>query len=191
MDRSRRAAGTRPTCGRRLPTARELDAASGEHPVFVQRGGHVGVANSAALRMRRHHRDVGGSAVGHGRAARRRDPGWRAHRGGGARPGSPAASAGDAGSAGRPARAAVPALQPARHRRRPGPGADAGRGAGLPGRGGPGRADHAHQADVLGHAAGHGKGRHARLRRLAAGARLGPGLGLGAGRARRATRVGA
>ena len=35
----------------RLPTARELDAASGEHPVFVQRGGHVGVANSAALRM--------------------------------------------------------------------------------------------------------------------------------------------
>ena len=35
----------------RLPTARELDAASGEHPIFVQRGGHVGVANSAALRM--------------------------------------------------------------------------------------------------------------------------------------------
>ena len=35
----------------RLPTARELDAASAEHPVFVQRGGHVGVANSAALRM--------------------------------------------------------------------------------------------------------------------------------------------
>src|SRR5580658_1589617 len=35
----------------RLPTARELDAASGDHPVFVQRGGHVGVANSAALRM--------------------------------------------------------------------------------------------------------------------------------------------
>jgi len=35
----------------RLPTARELDAASGHHPVFVQRGGHVGVANSAALRM--------------------------------------------------------------------------------------------------------------------------------------------
>jgi predicted amidohydrolase YtcJ len=35
----------------RLPTARELDAASGEHPVFVQRGGHVGVANSAALRL--------------------------------------------------------------------------------------------------------------------------------------------
>jgi len=28
----------------RLPTARELDAASGEHPIFVQRGGHVGVA---------------------------------------------------------------------------------------------------------------------------------------------------
>jgi predicted amidohydrolase YtcJ len=35
----------------RLPTARELDAASARHPVFVQRGGHVGVANSAALRM--------------------------------------------------------------------------------------------------------------------------------------------
>src|SRR5277367_3551098 len=35
----------------RLPTARELDAASADHPVFVQRGGHVGVANSAALRM--------------------------------------------------------------------------------------------------------------------------------------------
>ncbi|MGH3223636.1 MAG: amidohydrolase, partial [Streptosporangiaceae bacterium] len=35
----------------RLPTARELDAASASHPVFVQRGGHVGVANSAALQM--------------------------------------------------------------------------------------------------------------------------------------------
>jgi predicted amidohydrolase YtcJ len=35
----------------RLPTAKELDAASGRHPVFVQRGGHVGVANSAAPRM--------------------------------------------------------------------------------------------------------------------------------------------
>jgi predicted amidohydrolase YtcJ len=35
----------------RLPTALELDAASARHPVFVQRGGHVGVANSAALRM--------------------------------------------------------------------------------------------------------------------------------------------
>ena len=35
----------------RLPTARELDAASADHPIFVQRGGHVGVANSAALRM--------------------------------------------------------------------------------------------------------------------------------------------
>src|SRR5580693_3760896 len=35
----------------RLPTARELDAASASHPVFVQRGGHVGVANSSALRM--------------------------------------------------------------------------------------------------------------------------------------------
>ncbi len=35
----------------RLPTARELDAASADHPIFVQRGGHVGVANSAALQM--------------------------------------------------------------------------------------------------------------------------------------------
>jgi predicted amidohydrolase YtcJ len=35
----------------RLPTAQELDAASARHPVFVQRGGHVGVANSAALRL--------------------------------------------------------------------------------------------------------------------------------------------
>ena len=36
---------------RRLPTAQELDAASAGHPIFVQRGGHVGVANSAALRI--------------------------------------------------------------------------------------------------------------------------------------------
>jgi len=35
----------------RLPTAQELDAASARHPIFVQRGGHVGVANAAALRM--------------------------------------------------------------------------------------------------------------------------------------------
>ena len=35
----------------RLPTARELDAASAGHPIFVQRGGHVGVANSAALQL--------------------------------------------------------------------------------------------------------------------------------------------
>ena len=35
----------------RLPTAGELDAASADHPIFVQRGGHVGVANSAALQM--------------------------------------------------------------------------------------------------------------------------------------------
>ena len=157
----------------RLPTARELDAASGEHPIFVQRGGHVGVANSAALRLAGITATVGGPALGHGRAAGRRDPGRRAHRGRGARPGSPAASAGDAGSAGRPARAAVPALQPARNRRRPRPRARAGRGGGLPGRGGPRRADHAHQADVLGHAAGDG-GRHPRLRRLAACARHGP-----------------
>lgn len=35
----------------RLPTARELDEATVDHPVFVQRGGHVGVANSMALRL--------------------------------------------------------------------------------------------------------------------------------------------
>lgn len=36
---------------RRLPTARELDEVSTDHPVFVQRGGHVGTANSLALRL--------------------------------------------------------------------------------------------------------------------------------------------
>ncbi|MDQ6773400.1 MAG: amidohydrolase [Candidatus Dormibacteraeota bacterium] len=35
----------------RLPTALELDRASAEHPIFVQRGGHVGVANSRALAL--------------------------------------------------------------------------------------------------------------------------------------------
>jgi predicted amidohydrolase YtcJ len=36
---------------RRLPTAAELDQATTEHPVLVQRGGHNGVLNSAALRL--------------------------------------------------------------------------------------------------------------------------------------------
>lgn len=36
---------------RRLPTATELDGASPEHPILVRRGGHVAVANSAALRL--------------------------------------------------------------------------------------------------------------------------------------------
>jgi predicted amidohydrolase YtcJ len=36
---------------RRLPTARELDAVSEEHPVFVPRGGHVATANTQALRL--------------------------------------------------------------------------------------------------------------------------------------------
>lgn len=36
---------------RRLPTAAELDRASTDHPIFLQRGGHVGVANSAALAL--------------------------------------------------------------------------------------------------------------------------------------------
>ena len=35
----------------RLPTARELDAASADHPIFLPRGGHVGVANSRALEL--------------------------------------------------------------------------------------------------------------------------------------------
>ena len=125
--------------GRLLDGGAELDVASADHPIFVQRGGHVAVANSAALRLGRHHRDVGGPALGYGGAAGRRDPGGRAHRGGGARPGSPSASSGDAGSAGRPARTAVPAVQPERNRRCPRSRARAGRGAGLPGRGGPRR----------------------------------------------------
>ncbi len=35
----------------RLPTAAELDQATTEHPVLLQRGGHNGVLNSAALRL--------------------------------------------------------------------------------------------------------------------------------------------
>lgn len=52
---------------KRLPTAVELDAASSEHPVFVQRGGHVGVANSLALELAGITRDgadpVGGTII--------------------------------------------------------------------------------------------------------------------------------
>jgi predicted amidohydrolase YtcJ len=33
----------------RLPTGAELDAAAGSHPVLARRGGHLAVANSAAL----------------------------------------------------------------------------------------------------------------------------------------------
>src|SRR6202167_2306126 len=36
---------------RRLPTAAELDKATTGHPVLLQRGGHNGVLNSAALRL--------------------------------------------------------------------------------------------------------------------------------------------
>jgi predicted amidohydrolase YtcJ len=36
---------------RRLPTARELDQATRDHPVWVKKGGHEGVANSLALRL--------------------------------------------------------------------------------------------------------------------------------------------
>ncbi len=35
----------------RLPTAPELDQATREHPVWVKRGGHIGVANSLALKL--------------------------------------------------------------------------------------------------------------------------------------------
>src|SRR6516165_3039690 len=37
----------------RLPTLAELDAAAPDHPVFARRGGHLAVANSAALRAAR------------------------------------------------------------------------------------------------------------------------------------------
>jgi predicted amidohydrolase YtcJ len=36
---------------RRLPTAAELDEATTDHPVLLQRGGHNGVLNSAGLRL--------------------------------------------------------------------------------------------------------------------------------------------
>jgi len=36
---------------KRLPTAEELDQATSEHPVWVKKGGHEGVANSLALRL--------------------------------------------------------------------------------------------------------------------------------------------
>ncbi|MFI7708685.1 amidohydrolase [Nonomuraea sp. NPDC049480] len=42
----------------RLPTAGELDTASTEHPICVQRGGHVMVVNSRALAMAGFGRDI-------------------------------------------------------------------------------------------------------------------------------------
>jgi len=36
---------------RRMPTRQELDAVSPDHPVFIPRGGHVALANSAALSL--------------------------------------------------------------------------------------------------------------------------------------------
>src|ERR1700733_4068187 len=45
---------------RRLPTAAELDQATTRHPVLVQRGGHNGVLNSAALRLAGIGRDTPG-----------------------------------------------------------------------------------------------------------------------------------
>jgi predicted amidohydrolase YtcJ len=42
----------------RLPTALELDQATREHPVWVKRGGHIGVANSLALKLANITRDT-------------------------------------------------------------------------------------------------------------------------------------
>ncbi len=42
----------------RLPTAPELDQATQEHPVWVKRGGHIGVANSLALKLANITRDT-------------------------------------------------------------------------------------------------------------------------------------
>jgi predicted amidohydrolase YtcJ len=42
----------------RLPTAPELDQATREHPVWVKRGGHIGVANSLALKLANITRDT-------------------------------------------------------------------------------------------------------------------------------------
>ena len=42
----------------RLPTALELDQATQEHPVWVKRGGHIGVANSLALKLANITRDT-------------------------------------------------------------------------------------------------------------------------------------
>ena len=42
----------------RLPTAPELDQASVDHPVWVKRGGHIGVANSLALKLANITRDT-------------------------------------------------------------------------------------------------------------------------------------
>jgi predicted amidohydrolase YtcJ len=62
----------------RLPTRTELDAASPNHPVVARRGGHLAVANSAAL-------GLAGITSGHAGPARRQHRarrGWRAERGG-------------------------------------------------------------------------------------------------------------
>jgi predicted amidohydrolase YtcJ len=42
----------------RLPTALELDQATLDHPVWVKRGGHIGVANSLALKLANITRDT-------------------------------------------------------------------------------------------------------------------------------------
>jgi predicted amidohydrolase YtcJ len=48
----------------RLPTLAELDAAAPDHPVFARRGGHLAVANSAALRAARVGKDTPDPAGG-------------------------------------------------------------------------------------------------------------------------------
>jgi predicted amidohydrolase YtcJ len=53
----------------RLPTLSELDAASPDHPVLARRGGHLAVANSAALRLAgitATTPDPAGGSIGHG-----------------------------------------------------------------------------------------------------------------------------
>ena len=50
---------------RRLPTARELDSATADHPVLVLRGGHNGVVNSLGLRLAGIDRDTPDISGGH------------------------------------------------------------------------------------------------------------------------------
>lgn len=38
-------------CEKRLPTAAEIDRVASDHPVWIRRGGHIGAANSLALKL--------------------------------------------------------------------------------------------------------------------------------------------
>jgi predicted amidohydrolase YtcJ len=60
----------------RLPTRVELDAASPDHPVLARRGGHLAVANSAALGGGGHHRGHRRPSRGRHRPRRRRPAQW-------------------------------------------------------------------------------------------------------------------